>query len=435
MFNYYLGLAIRSLKRNVVLTALMISAIGVGIGASMTVFTVLRTMSADPIPSKSSKLFAASIDNFGPDREQPKELTRDQVSYHDATAWLAARRGVRQTAMYAVQFSVLPTGENAKPFSVSARAATADFFAMFEVPFRAGHGWSAAEDEDRANTVVINSKLAERLFPHSDAVGKTVNMDQRDYRIVGVIGEWNPQPHYYDVTSGAYSEAEQAFIPFSTAIARQIQTDGNNNCNEAPPPGWEGHLNSECVWLQFWVELPTRQAERDYRQFLVNYAAEQKRIGRFHWDAETILDDVPTWLAYEKVVPQEMRVSSLVAGGFLLVCLINSVGLMLAKLTGRASELGVRRALGASKAEIFIQCLTETAVVGFAGGLLGLLLTKLGLIVERTILTDDMARLAHLNPGAVVITLCLSILATMCSGLYPSWRASRVQPAWQLKAQ
>jgi len=194
-------------------------------------------------------------------------------------------------------------------------------------------------------------------------------------------------------------------------------------------------LNSECVWLQFWVELPTAQAERDYRQFLVNYAAEQKRVGRFHWDAQTILDDVPTWLTYQKVVPTEMRVSSLVAGGFLLVCLINSVGLMLAKLTGRASELGVRRALGASKAEIFTQCLIETAVVGLAGGLLGLALTKLGLIVERTILTDDMARLAHLNPGAVIITLCLSIVATMCSGLYPSWRASRVQPAWQLKAQ
>ena len=66
MFGYYLQLALRSLKRNVMLTALMIAAIGVGIGASMTTLTVFRAMSGDPIPRKSSRLFAVQIDNWGP---------------------------------------------------------------------------------------------------------------------------------------------------------------------------------------------------------------------------------------------------------------------------------------------------------------------------------------------------------------------------------
>src|ERR1700761_8729196 len=66
MFSYYLGLALRSLKRNKVLTALMIAAIGVGIGASMTTLTVFRAMSGDPIPGKSRQLFAVQIDNWGP---------------------------------------------------------------------------------------------------------------------------------------------------------------------------------------------------------------------------------------------------------------------------------------------------------------------------------------------------------------------------------
>ena len=66
MFAYYFGLALHSLKRNVVLTALMIAAIGVGIGASMTTLTVFRAMSGDPIPRKSTQLFAPQIDNWGP---------------------------------------------------------------------------------------------------------------------------------------------------------------------------------------------------------------------------------------------------------------------------------------------------------------------------------------------------------------------------------
>jgi putative ABC transport system permease protein len=95
----------------------------------------------------------------------------------------------------------------------------------------------------------------------------------------------------------------------------------------------------------------------------------------------------------------------------------------------------VRRALGASKADLFLQCLVETAVVGALGGVAGLALTAIGLGVERAILSTDIARLAHLNAGMVAITLTLAVLATVCSGLYPTWRASRVEPAWQLKSQ
>ncbi len=79
------------------------------------------------------------------------------------------------------------------------------------------------------------------------------------------------------------------------------------------------------------------------------------------------------------MVPNEVRILILVSFGFLLVCLMNAMGLMLAKIMGRAGDIGVRRALGASRAAIFAQCLIETGVVGLAGGILGLGLTALGL--------------------------------------------------------
>jgi putative ABC transport system permease protein len=102
---------------------------------------------------------------------------------------------------------------------------------------------------------------------------------------------------------------------------------------------------------------------------------------------------------------------------------------------GRSGDIAVRRALGASRGAIFMQCLTETAVVGLAGGLLGLGLTSLGLFGLRALLSDEISRLSSLDAVDITIAVVLAVVATTLAGLYPTWRATRIQPAWQLKAQ
>ncbi len=138
-------------------------------------------------------------------------------------------------------------------------------------------------------------------------------------------------------------------------------------------------------------------------------------------------------------MPDEVRVNSLLAFGFLAVCLVNAVGLMLARFTSRASEFAIRRALGASRTDIFLQCLTETGLVGLLGGILVRLPTALGLAGNRASLGSEIAdvagRLTHMDPVVMAITVGLAVGATLCSGLYPTWRATRIQPAFQLKAQ
>ena len=445
MTAYYLQLALRSLRRNVPLTALVITIVGFGIGASMTVLTTLRALATDPIPGKSAQLFVPQIDVWGPatgpvaspmDAGLPNQLT-----YRDVTALMQAHRAVRQSAMYGVSMDA--TGLDGVPFTLAGRAAYADFFRMFDVPFRNGGPWSEADDKNAANVVVLNAKLADRLFPHLDPIGRTITLSDRDYRIVGVIDSWSPVPRFYDLTQGQGNgliDTESVFVPFTTAIARELPQNGSMVCRTRFAQTWAGRLGSDCVWLQFWAELPNAAAVRDYRTFLYNYAAQQRQLGRFHWPPIVQLRDVHQWLALEIAVPDSLRVSAAVAFGFLVVCLTNAAGLLLARFSGRAGDLGVRRAMGASRWDIGLQCLVETAVIGVPGGLLGLALSFGGLWTQRTLHmipggSGAVLRATSLDAGMVLITLLIAVCATVCSALYPVWRASRVQPAWQLKLQ
>ncbi len=437
MFNYYCALALRSLRRNVVLTALMIAAIGVGIAASMTTLTVYRSMAANPIPGKSQQLWAVQIDNWGVGGGVGPgggDNLQDQLSYTDATGLMNTHGARRQVAMYASIAIVTPADPQVRPFQLVARATYGDFFPMFNVPFRFGAGWSAADDDARAAVVVISSDLNDRLFGGANSVGKMIHLQTEDYRVVGVLDRWEPVPRFYDL-DGAYSKPEDLFLPFRRAIEQRLAADaGDSNCSRSVGKGWEGFLFSDCVWIQFWAELPTDADVRRYRSLLTNYAAEQQRAGRFHWAPRTQLRDVQQWLSYHHLVSDEVRIMVLVSLSFLAVCLLNATGLMLAKIVSRAADIGVRRALGASRRAIFVQCLIETAVVGLVGGLLGLLLTGLGLKGLGLLISEEGRLLLHLDAMDVAIAILLAVTVTVIAGLYPTWRAARLQPALQLKS-
>lgn len=432
MFCYYLHLAVRSLRRAPILTTLMIAAIGLGIGGSMTVLTVFRAMSGDPIPGKSSQLFVPEIDPWGHGHGFGNEPP-DQLTFIDTEQLLRNHIARRQTAMYGVGFSVIPQDAAQPAFDVEGRAVNADFFSMFEVPFRYGASWSTADDQDAVNVVVISQKLNDRLFAGADSVGRTIDLDNYEYRIAGVLDAWQPIPLFYAAPDGrAFGDTEDVFLPFTRAITSHMPWQ-NINCNQSPGASWEAHMQSDCVWLEFWVELPTTADVQRYRRFLLDYAEAQQRSGRFRNAPNNRLYDVRQWLIAEHVVPNEATVMLLVSFGLLTVCLINATALLLAKFMGRAGEFGVRRAMGGTRRAIYSQCLVETAVVGIAGSVLGLAMTWLGLVGLRAVLSASIGRLAHLDVADVLIAVVLALLAALAAGLYPAWRAAQVQPAWQIK--
>lgn len=447
VFGYYLNIALHSLRRNVTLTMLMIIAVGVGIGASMTTLSIFRAMAGDPIPQKSRQLFVLQIDNFGPGAaglltNAPDRLPR-VVSYTDAVALMRAHVAEHQAASYFSSVAVASPNSVELPFWGPTRATFTDFFTMFEVPFEYGAPWSAADDAARAPVVVISRQVNDRLFGGADSVGRTVTLNDEAYRIVGVIQDWDPVPRFYSVgISGSYGflSTEQVFIPFETAVARNISNQGGAEC---PKPvldqGQNALLRSECDWIDMWVELPSAAAVRAYRTFLADYAAEQRQAGRFSWVPRIAVRNVRHWLAYNHVVTNDVEVLVLVSFAFLLVCLLNAVVLMLAKFMARSPQVSIRRALGANRMDIFSQCLFEAGLIGVAGAVLGVALSILGLLLAHRLFIPPIGTapappgLTRLDGGDVVIAVVLSVGATLLAGLYPTWRAARVQPAWQLK--
>ena len=434
MFGYYLDLALRSLKRNKALTALMVLAIALGIGASMTMLTVLHVLSGDPLPGRSAQLYYPQIDpqdlkGMMPDKEPP-----EQVTQIDGMNLLHAKRAEHQALMTGGSVPILPAQSTLDPFYVEARYTTADFFLMFGAPFRYGHGWNAADDEAKAREAVITRKLNDKLFGGANSVGRSFRVGETDFQIVGVLDNWRPNPHFYDLNTGTYAYFEQVFLPLQTMMDLNLAHNGSDDC-WGNGTGGVGNIlpSATCVWLQFWVQLDTPTKAAAYREFLVHYSQEQKALGRFQRAPNVRLRNVMQWLDYNRVVPDDVRLQTGLAFGFLLVCLVNTVGLMLAKFMRRSTELGVRRALGASRGALFAQLLTESGVIGVVGGIGGLLLALLGLWLVRQ-RPSDYAALAHLDMSMLFATFALALCASLIAGLLPAWRACQIAPALQLKS-
>lgn len=354
MFAYYLELAWRSLKRNKIMTTLMVLAIGLGIGASMTMLTVLHVMSGDPLPGRSAQLYYPHVDPLPLKYSSSDNDPSVNFTWPDAMALLKAHRAERQAAMSGGSVLVRPARHGMQPFNANGRYATTEFFAMFGVPFLKGQGWSAADDAARKRVVVLEESLARKLFGNIDAIGKTMRLGETDFRVIGVSADWHPQPMFYaDANGSGFGKFDQFFLPLATAVDLKLDLRGGTDSWDKGDHELTGASTS---WLQVWVQLSDPVHAAVYRQFLVDYSAQQKALGRFERPASNAkLYSMAQWLQHENLVPSDVRLQAWLALGFLLVCLVNIVALLLAKFLRRSGEVSVRRALGARRRDIFLQ--------------------------------------------------------------------------------
>ena len=440
MLLYNLRIALLSLKRNRILSLVIVGGIALGIAVSTMFSTMRHAFAKDPIPSKSDVLHYVRMDSWDPAKPYPGDDPTQpptQITYRDMVEIMKSDIPVRQSGTFKSNLLLFPDKNIGRPRKVLVRMVFADFFPMFEIPFKYGSGWDKRADAGPEPVIVIDEETNDLLFGGQDSVGKTVRIEDREFKVAGVLDTWRPTIKFYDVTQNPNQAPEGIYMPFNFLRPMQLPTAGNSDGWKSPPlPGFEGRLVSETCWIQMWVELPKDRVE-PYKDFLAAYVGEQKKAGRFPRPQNNRVEKVMDYLKVRKVVPDEVNAMAVVSILFLAVCALNLMGLLLAKFLARAPEIGVRRALGARRLDIFVQHIVECELVAVIGGAIGIAMSLAGIAILNNWVKTILNRpdIIQFDPQMLLLAVGLSLAAGLVAGAYPAWRVCHIAPAIHLKVQ
>jgi len=437
MLAYNTRVAAKSLRRHPLLTAIIVAGIALGIWASTTFTTVRHMFARDPLPGRSDRVFYIRMDNWDPAAPYPtdgrgkQKAIPPQITYRDSLELMRSQIPLRQTADYVTQTVVYPDRKISRPYTERVRLCFSDFFAMFNVPFQYGHGWDKRADANAEQVVVIDSATNQKLFGGANSVGKRIRIGDREFTVIGVLAPWRPFIRMYDMTQNFVGEPEPIFLPFNLTPRMQLRPFGNVDGWQNIGPKYEDFLASDVDFVQYWVELRTPADAASYRRFIDDYVRQQKKSGRFPRPLNNSVLSMRDMMTEMGVVRPQLTAMAVMSILFLVICSMNLTGLLLGKFLARAPEVSVRRALGATRADIFLQHVIECELVGIAGGIIGMLLS-IGTLRIIGKLISDTARMS-LDLEMIGAAVLLSLVAGLLAGVYPAWRICTLQPAVQLK--
>jgi putative ABC transport system permease protein len=450
MFRHSFELALRGLRRFPKSTVLVVLTVALGLAACMTTLVLLHVLSADPLPGRSQHLYLAWVDTVlaKPSNGGSVDMVMNgivtktnayrRIKLADAQALLSSRRAAAQAVV--ADMSANETSDDGRHTESwqNVLATSTDFVPMFGVALRYGRNWNVTEEAARAPVVLIDTDLARKLFGTENAVGRSVKLNKTLFRVVGVFEPYAPQPRFYGLNVSAFSSDgnENLYVPYLAALDAGLTPFDSDSC-DAPAAGAksDGDFTNpvHCSSLGFWVQLDTPKQVADFSEYLTHYAEQQKALAGFGKKPQAQLFGVAEWLKLQNVVPQSVRLNVWLAASFLLLCMFNVAGLLAARFLHRSAEIGIRRALGAPRASVFMQHVLEAGAVCLVGGVMALPLTLLGLWILRH-QGNEFSGLARLDTPMFGALFALALLVGVLVGVLPAWRASAVEPGLQIKS-
>src|ERR1700691_2789080 len=400
--------ALRTLRRNAVLSAVILASLGIGIGANSAIFRVVDALLLPPLPyPHADRLASVWLHSPGigilRDWPSPGQYIDIQSQNHsfDQMA-LAQRRTFTRTG-------------REQPERVDVLSAQSSLLTMFGAKPLLGRTLLPEEDKPGKPAVAILSNGAwVRLFNSDPAiVGRTITLNGKPFTVAGVLESGFVINAEVMPSEGPMDKVD-IFLPLPLgADAAQRRGDENYNILVRLRPG-----------------VSLSQAQDDIDIIASRIRQKDKRDASFGMDVVGL---------QEQVVGDVRRALLVLLGSVALVLLIacaNVANLLLARAAGREKEVAIRTALGAGWKRLVRQLLTESILLGLLGGAAGLLVARLSLFVLRTINPGNIPRLDEIGINGTVLafTFGLSLATGVLFGLAPAWRAVRMDPNASLKA-
>jgi putative ABC transport system permease protein len=382
--------ALRMLMKSPGFTAVAIITLALGIGANAAIFTVVNAVLLRPLPflDPARLVFVVEHSSF------PVISTsyENYLDWRDQSHSFVAMEATRGTNM-----TFTGAGE---PERLSARMLTAGLIPLLGVKVAAGRNFLPEEDRaGSAGVAMISYGLWQRRFGGAQsAVGKTIDLDARPYTVVGVL------PQGFQILQPA-----DIFVPFHP-WARTLPDDRNWHPGILPVARLKPGVTMEQTSVE--MKTITKRLEQQYPIYNTGTSASVTGL------QEQMVQNVRPAL-----------IMLLSAVGFvLLIACVNVANLLLARAASREKEMAVRTALGATRARVVRQLLTESVLLGVAGGAAGLLLARWTLDPLLKLSAGSVPDMGAIvvDHWVLVFTTGISVITGVLFGLVPAWRTSRL---------
>lgn len=449
MIGLLFSASINAMRRTPWQSMIVVLLIALGIGVCVPMMTVYYHLNKSPLPDKGVHVYRVLLDSWTQDspfsREQPNEPARI-LTHIDAQNLMKSAIPKYQAPMFDSEAIIAPESRVVKPFKVAVRMTGADFFPMFDVPVAQGTAWTREMDDVREPVVVLSHSLAQNLFDEQSAVGQKIRVNNNVFKVIGVLGPWQVAPKFYDMKD-PFAPMDDLYMPYNLMFGLQMlpnysQATGRRITSTAFNFE-EVHKSTNVSYVSYWVELNSASDESRYIDYLNQYVEEQKALGRFPRPLNNRVYNVETWLdkSMEQSRAAKVTVTLVFVGVlFFTVCLLNSIGLLLAKLFSSQKYVAILRALGAAKHHVFALHLAEVTILSLIGGMLGVFFAKFGLS-GVAFLFGGMQQSVGLGAGSyfeefttldgamILISLSIAVLGGVLAGLLPAWRSCNVSPS------
>lgn len=380
---------VRMLRKSAGATAVAILTLALGIGASTTMFAAVYAVLLRPLPFPEPERIVAIWQTV------PSKGNRTMhIAPPNIREWQEHARSFEAIAGRA-SGTFIVTGD--VPERVIGDVVTPEFFAAMGVQPVLGRGFLPEEARDGAEgVVVLGNGLWKRKYGGDEKViGQAIQLNAKSYRVVGVM------PAGFD-----FPEESEAWVPLIFEAAEMTQ--------------WQSHYVESVARLKKGVSLAQAQAE-------MNSIARQ--LGEEHKvpNAELGIRVLPLHEEITGKVEKALWVLAGAVGFVLLIACGNVASVQLARSAARQREIGIRAAMGAGRGRLVRQLLTESVLLGLAGGALGVVLARWGIDLLRVGAPEDVPRLAGMGLSGWVLGFAVvaSVMTGILFGVAPAMGVTR----------